>query len=83
MKIVKHTAIACDFCRKSRRKDAEVNPLGGPGEQEEHRNFGYDTLAHTVREKRESSIPITVGPGEYAHEQADTHTKYRHPSYDF
>ena len=65
------------------RKEAIVDPNNGPGTHEDLRNFGYDTKDHAIRTKKEEKIAVTVGPGEYYHEQADTQTKYREPQADF
>lgn len=45
--------------------------LAGPGEYNEHRNFGDDLNNMQIGHRRDPSIPVTVGPGAYNHERAD------------
>jgi len=62
---VKPRSFETQFNHYSERKKVAEDPDNGPGTHEENRNFGYDTLDHTIRVKYYEKLPRTPGPGEY------------------
>ena len=60
-----------------------VDPNNGPGNIEDNRKFGDDANDMTIGVRREERVPVTPGPGEYRHEDADGQTKPRVPAHEW
>jgi hypothetical protein len=55
----------------------------GPGEYESDHKFGENPKNFTLGIRRHVNIPVTAGPGEYNHENADLLTKIRNPAWQW
>ena len=51
----------------------------GPGHYEENNTLVYNMHGWTIGEKREEQVQVTLGPGQYQHEEGDGLTKNRAP----
>ena len=51
--------------------------VGGPGSYNPTKPFGHDSKWFVISENRQNPQVVTVGPGEYNYERADSLTKVK------
>jgi hypothetical protein len=69
----KYTAPAWTIPERPRDGSIRMEDItNGPGEYNEHRNFGDNLNNMQIGHRRDPNLPVTAGPGEYNHERADS-----------